>query len=325
MKVYTFITALLFALSACADNKILQAIDEEKKKAENGSSSGSGSSVPQQNVTIQFAAKVGTQVFDCSTASYTGVGAGGGATLVPKDFRFFVHDVRFVKSNGSEVAVTLTQDSAYQYQNLALLDFENAAAGTQCAAQGNAGTNTTVRGTIAASEALTFTKVRFKLGVPQNLNQNGVGNTNAPLNVTYMFWSWTTGYKHAVVEFNVNTFNPFFTHLGSIDCDTFASPPDIVCDTSNRPAIELNFTYGQTVVADAKELYKDTDFSIANTSGTQPGCHSDRNDAECKAVLNNWGVDFSYTGSSTARGLTASSAGSPTVYPTSGQVFFRVE
>lgn len=308
----------VMAFASCAANKIAQAIEDEKKKA------ASATSVPQQNVSIQFAAKVGTQMFDCSTANYANIGTSN-STLTPKDFRFYVHDVRLVRSSGVEVAVTLTQDNAYQYQNLALLDFENGAAGTLCAAQGNSGTNTTVRGTIAASESLSFSKIRFKLGVPQNLNQNGVGNTHPPLDVSYMFWSWTTGYKHAVVEFDVASFTPFFTHLGSIDCDTFASPPDIVCSTSNRPDIELNFTYGQTVVADAKQLYKDTDFSVANTSGTQPGCHSDRSDPECKAVLNNWGVDFSYTGSSTARGLAASSQATPTNYATTGQVFFRVE
>lgn len=320
MKNFLIIALPLAIYLSCSNNKIQKAIEDEKAAA----ASAAASNIPQQSVTIQFAAKVGNALFDCATANYANIGTSN-STIVPKDFRFFVHDVRLVRASGVEVAITLTQDNAYQYQNLALLDFEDGAAGTLCAAQGNAGTNKTVRGTIAASESLTFTKLRFKLGVPQNLNQNGVGNTNPPLDVSYMFWSWTTGYKHAVVEFDVNTFTPFFTHLGSIDCDNFASPPNIVCDTSNRPEIELTFTYGQTVVADAKQLYKDTDFSIANTSGTQPGCHSDRSDPECKAVLNNWGVDFSYTGSSTARGLAASSQATPTNYSTSGQVFFRVE
>lgn len=304
LKYLSILGAAMFV--ACANNKIAQ--------------TESPSDTPKQNVTIQFNAKVGTAVFDCSTANYTNIGTSN-STLVPKDFRFYVHDVRFVKADGSEVAVTLTEDKAYQYQNLALLDFENATG--QCGAQGTSGTNKTVRGTIAASEALSFTKIRFRLGVPQNLNQSGLTQP-APLNVTYMFWSWTTGYKHAVVEFNVGTFNPFFTHLGSIDCDTFASPPDIVCSTSNRPDIELSYTYGQTVVADAKQLYKDTNFSLGD-QGTQPGCHSDRSDPECRAVLNNWGVNFSYTGTSTAYGLTASSAVAPTQYNSPGQAFFRVE
>lgn len=308
MKYRTIAAFWLLIPLACANNKISQ-------------TESTTTDTPKQNVTVQFNAKVGTAAFDCATASYTNIGTSN-STIVPKDFRFYVHDVRFVKADGTEVAITLTEDKAYQYQNLALLDFEN---GTNlCAAQGTSGTNKTIRGTINASESLAFTKIRFRLGVPQNLNQSGLTQP-APLNVTYMFWSWTTGYKHAVVEFDVTTFTPFFTHLGSIDCDTFASPPDIVCSTSNRPDIELSYTYGQTVVADAKQLYKDTDFTIANTAGTQPGCHSDRSDPECKAVLINWGVNFSYTGTSTARGLTASSPAAPTQYNTPGQVFFRVE
>lgn len=318
-KILIIALPLAFYLS-CANNRIQKAIEDEKAAAV-----ATASAIPQQSVTVQFAAKIGNQFFDCAAAVYTGIGLGS-SNIYPQDFRFFVHDVRLVRSSGIEVPITLTQDGSYQYQNVVLLDFENAAPGSRCESNdGDTSVNTAIRGTIPASESLTFTKIRFKVGMPENLNHlDGAGPP--PLNVTKMFWAWATGYKHVLLEFYIPDFGSgnngtFFTHLGdngNCDGDPGNGIP-YTCEHNNLPSIELSFTYGQTVVADAKKLYENTDFRIPN-QGTQIGCHSGTTDEDCGALFSNWGLPFYYAGSSSARGLTPD-----TTYPAGTQKFFRVE
>ena len=74
-------------------------------------------------VTLTFAAKVGSETFSCGS-TYTGLGADD-STVHPVDFRFYVHDVRLIDDSGAEVPVALTQDGLWQYEGVALLDFED--------------------------------------------------------------------------------------------------------------------------------------------------------------------------------------------------------
>src|SRR5687768_4539108 len=74
-------------------------------------------------VTIQFQAKVGTADFACGQ-TYADLGAEN-TSISPRDFRFYVHDVTLIRDDGARVPLTLDQDGAWQYQNVAFLDFEN--------------------------------------------------------------------------------------------------------------------------------------------------------------------------------------------------------
>ncbi|WP_228019524.1 MULTISPECIES: MbnP family protein [Sphaerospermopsis] len=79
-----------------------------------------------QEVTINFQARVGQQPFECGK-TYT---LGKPATKVTAaDFRFYVSDVALIDNKGKAVPVNLTQDGKWQYQNVALLDFENKSGG----------------------------------------------------------------------------------------------------------------------------------------------------------------------------------------------------
>jgi hypothetical protein len=51
---------------------------------------------------------VGSQDFACGQL-YTGVGTTA-TTYEPKDFRLYVHNVRLLSEEGTEVPVTLTED-----------------------------------------------------------------------------------------------------------------------------------------------------------------------------------------------------------------------
>ena len=104
---------------------------------------GSSSGGPR-NVEIDVSAILGGEPFACDRL-FEGVGDSN-ATVDPIDLRLYVSEVELVQENGNAVSVDLAQDGEWQYQNVALLDFEN---GTGlCGQRGTPETNTTIRGTV---------------------------------------------------------------------------------------------------------------------------------------------------------------------------------
>lgn len=302
---------------------------------------------PTNDITLNFQAKVGTQDFACGT-TYTGAGNGVGTNntdLVARDFRFYVHDVRLVKSNGDEVAISMTNDGTWQYQNVALLDFENGTGGCAATSGPTVATNSQVKGTIPQSAGVAFTKIKFRLGVPLSLNHLDVNTASAPLNISALYWAWTSGRKFARLDFltagggayNATAFN---VHLGSTSCtgtNPVSSNSD--CNSPNRAEITLNIPMAsQTdlagitamrLVADLKTLLQDLDLNTAD-QGAPAGCMSGNGDPECRAVMTRFGLQFSYTGTTNAtRGATnntvyaAQTGGHAT--QVSAQSFFRAE
>lgn len=303
-------------------------------------------STPTYDVTLNFQAKVGSADFACGT-TYTGANAVGTAAtdLVARDFRFYVHDVRLVKADNTEVSVSMTNDGTWQYQNVALLDFENATGGCASTTGPTTATNSQVKGTIPQSGGVAFTKIKFRLGVPLSLNHLDVNTAPAPLNVSALYWAWTSGRKFARLDFltagggayNATAFN---VHLGSTGC-TGTNPvsSNADCNSANRPEITLNIPVAsQTdltgianmrIVADLKELVQDLNLTVADAGGPS-GCMSGTTDPECRSVMPRFGLLYSYTGTTQA----TRNATNNTVYPAvsgghatqvSAQSFFRAE
>ena len=104
---------------------------------------GSSTDTGPQPVTIDFKALVGNQPFSCADTAGYAIGTG---TLpwIPKDFRFYVSNVRLVDADGAEAPVTLDA-SFWQGYGVALLDFEN---GTGNCTGGTLEMNTAVHGTV---------------------------------------------------------------------------------------------------------------------------------------------------------------------------------
>ena len=76
-------------------------------------------------VEIRFRAMVGSMPFACGMM-YSGLGTTM-STWRPKDFRFYVHDVKLLTASGTEVPVTLAEEMTWQRDGVALLDFEDRA------------------------------------------------------------------------------------------------------------------------------------------------------------------------------------------------------
>jgi uncharacterized repeat protein (TIGR04052 family) len=275
---------------------------------------GAGADKGSQSVELRFAPKVGSAKFACGEV-YPNVGTPG-REIRPVDFRFYVHDVRLVTDAGDEAPVELAQDKTWQYENVALIDFED---GSGECNQGDDATHTKLTGTVAAGR---YTGIKFKLGIPQALNHSDLSAQPSPLNKSSLFWGWNYGHVYfaatsraeALVDEDagvegdtgdastdedagagLQSINDHFTHIGATGCEgnPAAGMPIAKCTHANRPEYTLmGFDPGKSaVVVDFAEVKRDSD--LAATSG----CHSFTADT-CTSPFDHLGIDFA-TGSST--------------------------
>ena len=175
----------------------------------NDSSDDAAKSLEETAVSVEFSAVVASEALACDT-DYAGLGTADTTSQI-KDFRMFVHAIELITSADEAVAVTM-DDSPWQSQGVALLDFEDATG----ACTGTAETNNVVTGTIPATDA-EFTGVRFVVGVPEALNHLEQA-TVSPFNVTGMNWGWTGGYKF--IRFDIPDWN---VHIGATGCTANAT------------------------------------------------------------------------------------------------------
>ena len=112
-----------------------------------------------EEVSIRFRPTVGNDDLRCGN-SYSNIGVTK-STITPRDFRFYVHNVRLVTTAGGEVAVDLKQDGKWQYGGTALLDFEDGTGGCR---NGSTEMHRAVEGSLPSGGK--YRALRFTLGVP---------------------------------------------------------------------------------------------------------------------------------------------------------------
>jgi uncharacterized repeat protein (TIGR04052 family) len=241
----------------------------------------------QQPVSIQFKAVVGDADLACAK-SYPNIGTTK-STISPRDFRFYVHNVRLVDHDGKEVAVELKQDDKWQLDNVALLDFEN---GTGSCANGTPETNSTVIGTVAPGH---YVGLRFAMGVPFEKNHTDLTKMPPPLNLTALAWVWNAGRKFARLDFS-STGAPrgYAIHLGSTGCTPNETKTTIPtkCSEPNRVEVRLaDFdTAKDVVVADLAALLQDS--NVDQAGKMMSGCMSGPTTAACGPLFSNLGLAF---------------------------------
>lgn len=277
------------------------------------------------NITLRFALKANGQDVVCGQ-TYADLGTAK-TTASFTDLRFYVSNIRLLDAQNKEVPLQLTQDGVWQYQNVALLDFEDGSA--SCRESGNAPTNTVVKGTVPAGR---YTGIAFDLGVPFALNHADVTAAPAPLNIQALWWNWQGGYKFMRVDVQTNTAaagpvptmdmsatapagsqgemaekpagpapTSWFIHLGSTGCTSAdkTAPPAEACSNPNLPSIRLDgFTpAGSVIVADLSGLLNGV--PLNQNTPEPPGCMSGPKDPDCPALFPNFGLDLA-TGSAGA-------------------------
>ena len=245
-------------------------------------------SAESQSVSIQFRAMVGDKKFACGQ-SYEGIGTTR-SRITPRDFRFYVHNLRLIDESGNPVPLDLDQDGKWQLDDLALLDFEDASAGC---INGTPEMNDHVSGHVPAGH---YSGLRFTLGVPFNKNHTELTSQPSPLNLTAMNWVWNAGRKFARIEFTSSGMpRGWVIHLGSTGCRPNQTKTTVPtqCSQPNRPEIEIaGFDPGQDVViADLASLLKDSNVDT-NQPNTEAGCMSAPNDGDCVGLFANLGLPF---------------------------------
>jgi uncharacterized repeat protein (TIGR04052 family) len=246
-----------------------------------GTAGSSAGGAAPTSVEIEFEARVGGEPFSC-TGQFDAVGLGD-SPIEFLDFRLYVHDVRVV-SGGEELPVALDQDGLWQYEDVALLDFEDQSG--SCS-NGTSPTNATIRGSIPAG--IEPERLRFRVGVPEALNHGDSATAPSPLNLSGMFWDWLTGYKFVRIDARpVGSNDAFLMHLASTVCSDEGGSPS--CARRNSAEFDLAFPSNGAVVIDYAALAADVDLSA--DEGGAPGCMSGADDPECVAIFPAYGVDI---------------------------------
>jgi uncharacterized repeat protein (TIGR04052 family) len=243
----------------------------------------------QLPVAIRFAARVNGHPFACGQ-SYANIGKTQ-SVIKPKDFRFYVSQVRLIDSEGREAPLILKEGTKWQAADTTLIDFEDA---TGACINGTPEINDTVSGTVP--EGHVWKKLRFTMGVPFAVNHLDLTSLPSPLNLTALEWVWNAGHKFARVEFS-STGQPsgFFVHLGSTGCTPSATKTTVptICAQPNRVEVEIqDFDPARdTVVADLGRLLADSNVDV-NTAQTPNGCMSFPGDPDCDQIFSHFGLPY---------------------------------
>ncbi|MEM9488654.1 MAG: MbnP family copper-binding protein [Myxococcota bacterium] len=289
MKTFTFTKKWpMITLTALALSVGVAACGDDGDDDDGGDDAGQATTT---DVELSFAARVGSAAAACGQ-EYPDIGTADTRISI-KDLRMFISDVRLIGDSG-EVALELEQDGVWQYENVALLDFENAS--DACAEAGTTETNTAIRGTVPEG---TYSGITFVLGVPFELNHQDSATAPSPFNLGAMQWNWQGGYKYLRVDLlndNPAPGNAWNIHLGATGCES-AGPteaPASECARPNRP--EYSFAAfdptTEEVVMDLAAILDGSDVSI-NTLDTPPGCMSFPPDVDdCAQVFPSLGLSF---------------------------------
>lgn len=264
-----------------------------------GGDSGNSTPTPAtKSITIDFAAVSDTTPVTCATPlSNLGTNNASG-TLA--DMRFYVSNVKLVRSDGSEAALTLGTNDNYNAtvgaDSVTLIDLEDKTG--NCV--GTTGTNSVITGTVPWGN---YVGMKMTLGVPLSMNHTdqtaSVSVTPAAINNAVhpgMAWSWAGGRKFTKVEVTNSTWTAptFTTHLGSTGC-TGANPAAgqvSACSRPNRPDLQFaNFNPDtQKIALDVKALLAKNDVTV--NGGGASGCMSGATDPECQAIFDALGLDL---------------------------------
>lgn len=250
-----------------------------------GSSDNNDDGVKERAVSLNFAAMVGATPVSCGEITSELVGTandGNGSSPDIKDFRLYISDVEVAGDDGVFVAVELEQND-WQYQNVALLDFED---GSSSCTAGTQETNAMITGQASVKP---ISQVRFTIGVPEALNHLDAATAQSPLNLSGLHWNWAGGYKH--IRMDVTGWN---IHLGTTGCTLDDNNQNLDCSNArdNRPVYTFaDFNQADdTISFDYAQLVKDNDITT-NTQDTPPGCMSAGSDPECAGIFGNLGLN----------------------------------
>lgn len=232
---------------------------------------------------LVFEATVASEPFSCA-GSYSNLGTSE-STAEIQDFRFYVHDIEVVDGDGNAAAVELVEDGRWQRKEVALIDFTD---GTGNCSNTPGESNDRVQLRVPDGD---WQGIRFRLGVPFEVNHIDMSTAASPLNIAGMFWSWTGGYKFLRLDIPTEHNPTYRFHLGSMQCQPAAGGGASHCDYPNRPQVVVEeFRLDENHLRiDLAELLRDVDMDH-HTENTPHGCMSTVDDPDCDGLFDVLGL-----------------------------------
>jgi uncharacterized repeat protein (TIGR04052 family) len=230
-------------------------------------------------IVIAFEGVVGDEPAVCG-ATYRGIGVTD-SELELTDFRLFVHDVRLVTDEG-EVPLELIQDGEWQYEDVAHLDFEDGCD------RGDLPMNSVVRGTV--DRAVDVRGLRFRFGVPFELDHLDVAVAPPPLDDHDLWWSWNQGYSFLrVTGTSTGLTDGFHVLIASTGCVGDNMGNVTSCISENVVDIDIpSFDPREdTVRVDLAALFADANI---DTNEGERLCMSGFDDEDCYPIFRALGL-----------------------------------
>ncbi len=206
-----------------------------------GSDLGRAGTVAGEPVVLHFAAS------DTGALAACGATAGAGTPAL-RDLRFFIHDIGLGDAQGVERALVIVDDGAWQVGGVALVDLED---GRGACREGTPEVRSVVLTRAAPGRGLegqasprpagtqrAGRTLRFRIGVPFELNHTDPARAHGALALTSMHWSWRAGYKFLRLSATLEGGVPWFLHLGSTGCAGTIGAVSR-CRHPSRPAVVL--------------------------------------------------------------------------------------
>lgn len=236
-----------------------------------------------REVVVQFGVQVDGANFQCGER-YRDLGTTL-SDFLPMDMRFFVHDVILVTEDQREIPLPLEDNGTWQAYGVALLDFED---GKGSCTNGTSQTNTSISGLVPVDS---YTGIKFRVGVTEEVNLLDPALAQPPFNSYTMYWSWATGYKFMKIEGKTGGYpSGWLFHLGSVGCTTTDTGNIDTCSHPNRAEVELtNFDPDTSIVVlDLAGLLSGSNLDLAGDNS--PGCMSQTTDPDCSPLYSALGL-----------------------------------
>jgi uncharacterized repeat protein (TIGR04052 family) len=251
------------------------------------SDSGSSTAAAGNAVQLTFALRYQGQNVGCGDR-LDGVGLTG-STVQLRDARVYLHDIQVTLATGETVPLSL-DESLWQRDGVALVDFAD---DTGLCDTGSPETNTEVSGHYVGEAPVTG--VRFRVGLPPELNHLDSARAPAPLNAPGMAWSWVGGYKYARIDVQSSGNDTWYIHLGATECS--GSPAQgITCAQGNVAEIALDGldSVRPSVSLDLDRVYAGSDLDAPLEEGADfvSGCMAFGGDPECAPIFSAFGMAF---------------------------------
>lgn len=198
-------------------------------------------------------------------------------TIELRKARFYVYAVEIKKITGQWVSLS-HHPSAWAADGVHLIDFDD----SRCDG-GDPDVNTRLIGTLPPGD---YKGLRFKLGVPPDVNHLDPMKAAAPLAHTSMHWGWQAGYRFLRLDTRVDG-KIYNVHIGSDGCEGEVGAPK-GCARSNRARVTLpDFVPGkdQRVIVDLSQLLAGID------SSKLAGCMGQLAEPDCAVIYKNLGLD----------------------------------